>query len=191
MTRVAGIAVAFTAVLFAFPVLAQAQQIDPANSKITIHAYKTGMFSFAGHDHVVEAPITSGQVDENEKTVTIQIQTKNLRVLDPGESEKNRAEIQRTMLSSKLLDAEKYPEISFRSSSYRQNGGDPAEVQGNLSLHGAVRSIRLTVKKQGDRWTGSTRLKQTDFGMQPISLAGGTVRVKDEVKVEFNVAVKQ
>lgn len=53
MTRVAGIAVAFTAVVFAFPVLAQVQQIDPANSKITIHAYKTGIFSFAAHDHVV------------------------------------------------------------------------------------------------------------------------------------------
>lgn len=171
--------------------VAQDKSIDPANSKITIHAYKTGVFSFAGHDHVVEAPIASGQIDENEKTVSIQIETKNLRVLDPGESEKNRAEIQQTMLSSKLLDSEKYPEISFRSTSYRHDGDDSAEVLGKLSLHGVVRLITLTVKKEGDRWTGSTRLKQTDFGMKPVSVAGGTVKVKDEVKVEFVVAVKQ
>ncbi len=171
-------------------VIAQVKPIDPTNSKITIHAYKTGIFSFAGHDHVIEAPITSGQVDENEKMVIVEIDTKDLRVLDPGESEKNREEIQQTMLSSKSLDSERYPAISFRSNSYRQDGNGSAEVLGKLSLHGAVRLVTLTVKKQGDRWTGSARLKQTDFGMRPVSVAGGTVKVKDEVKVEFSVALK-
>ena len=99
---------------------AQAKPIDTANSKVTIHAYKTGLFSFAAHDHVIEAPIASGQVDEREKLVTIEIETKSLRVLDPGESEKNRAEIQQTMLSGKVLDAAKYPTIAFRSNSYRE-----------------------------------------------------------------------
>jgi polyisoprenoid-binding protein YceI len=169
---------------------AQAKQIDTENSKITIHAYKTGLFSFAAHDHVIEAPIVAGQVDESEKLVTIEIETKSLRVLDPGESEKNRAEIQQTMLSDKLLDATKYPTISFRSNSYRQGGDDSAQVLGKLSLHGAVRLVTLAVKKEGGRWTGSTRLKQTDFGMQPVSVAGGTVKVKDEVKIEFSVVVK-
>jgi polyisoprenoid-binding protein YceI len=122
--------------------------------------------------------------------VTIAIETKSLRVLDPGESEKNRAEIQQTMLSDKLLDATKYPTISFRLNSYRQAGDDSAEVLGKLLLHGVSRMVTLTVKKEGGRWTGSTRLKQTDFGMQPVSVAGGTVKVKDEVKIEFSVAVK-
>lgn len=191
--RVARVAVStLVAAVFAFPVLAQqVRQIDTVNSKITIHAYKTGMFSFAGHDHVFEAPIASGQIDENEKTAVIRIETRSLRVLDPGESEKNRAEIQQTMLSSKLLDADKYSEISFRSTSYRHDGDDSAEVLGKLSLHGVVRLITLTVKKNGDHWTGSTRFKQTDFGMQPVSVAGGTVKVKDEVKVDFDVALKQ
>ena len=34
---------------------------------------------------------------------------------------------------------------------------------------------------------GSTSLKQTDFGITPISIAGGTVKVKDEVRIEFDV----
>ncbi|HEU5403206.1 MAG TPA: YceI family protein [Terriglobales bacterium] len=189
MTRNGFVAVVF-AVACSLPLIAQVKAIDPTNSKITIHAYKTGMFSFAGHDHVIEAPITSGQLDENDKMVTVEIETKNLRVLDPGESENNRAEIQQTMLSRKLLDAQTYPEISFRSGAYRHDGGDSAEVQGKLSLHGEVRLVTLTVRKDGGRWIGSTTLKQTDFGMHPVSVAGGTVKVKDEVKVEFSVAVK-
>ncbi len=184
----------FTAIFIvvgSLPIIAQVKSIDPVNSRITIHAYKTGMFSFAGHDHVIEAPIASGQVDESEKTVTLVIETKNLRVLDPDESEKNRAEIQQTMLSNKVLDSEQYPEISFRSNSYRQGGNDSADLAGKLSLHGVVRLITLRIAKQGGRWIGSTRLKQTDFGMKPVSVAGGTVKVKDEVKIEFEIAVKQ
>ena len=174
----------------ALPVIAQVRAIDPASSKITIHAYKTGLFSFAAHDHVIDAPIRAGNVDDARKTVTLEIETKRLQVLDPDESEKNRAEIQQTMLSGKVLDAEKYPEISFRSTSYKQKSGDEAELRGELSLHGEVREVVLAAKKVGQRWMGSTRFKQTEFGIQPVSVAGGTVKVKDEVKVEFEVELK-
>jgi hypothetical protein len=30
-------------------------------------------------------------------------------------------------------------------------------------------------------------LKQSAFGIEPIRIAGGTVKVKDEVKVEFDI----
>jgi polyisoprenoid-binding protein YceI len=183
-------AVVAAVIVLRVAVSAQAREIDPANSRITIHAYKTGVFSFAAHDHVVEAPIRSGQVDEAGKSTVVEIETKSLRVLDPNESAKNRAEIQKTMLSDKLLDAEKHPTISFHSTSFKAQAGDAAEVKGQLSLHGQVHPVTLAVKKEGERWTGSTRLKQTEFGMQPVSLAGGTVKVKDEVRLEFNVGLK-
>jgi polyisoprenoid-binding protein YceI len=93
------------------------------------------------------------------------------------------------MLSGKVLDPEKYPEISFRSTSYKQKGGE-AELRGELSLHGKVREVLVVAKKVGQRWTGSTRFKQTEFGIQPIAVAGGTVKVKDEVKVEFEVGMR-
>jgi hypothetical protein len=51
-----------------------------------------------------------------------------------------------------------------------------------------VRTVTVTVKKVGEVYTGSTRLKQTDYGMKPVSVAGGTIKVKDEVKIEFSVA---
>jgi hypothetical protein len=30
-------------------------------------------------------------------------------------------------------------------------------------------------------------LKQTDFGIQPVSVAGGTIKVKDELEIEFTI----
>ena len=40
------------------------------------------------------------------------------------------------------------------------------------------------------RYTGSATVKQKEFGMEPVSVAGGTVKVKDEVKVEFEIALQ-
>jgi hypothetical protein len=34
-------------------------------------------------------------------------------------------------------------------------------------------------------------VKQRDFEIQPISIAGGVVKVKDEVKVEFDIVASK
>jgi polyisoprenoid-binding protein YceI len=164
--------------------------IDVANSRLIIHAHKSGLFSFAGHDHEVSAPISSGSLDETNRTIRFSVNTNNMQVLDPGESDKNRAEIRQTMLGDKLLNAEKYPAITFQSISIRQVTPSSYEVRGELLLHGVRRPIALSVTKSGEHYTGSTKLKQTDYGMQPVSAGGGTVKTKDEVEVEFNLAAK-
>jgi hypothetical protein len=56
-------------------------------------------------------------------------------------------------------------------------------------LHGQERLIAVEVTLEGDRYRGSARLKQTDFGITPVTVAGGTVKVKDEVKIEFEIAL--
>ena len=35
--------------------------------------------------------------------------------------------------------------------------------------------------------TGMVKLKQTHFGIKPVRAAGGTVRVKDQVRVSFRI----
>jgi hypothetical protein len=60
-------------------------------------------------------------------------------------------------------------------------------VSGNLSLHGETRAISLHVSRAGEHFRGETALKQRDFGITPINIAGGAVKVKDELKIEFDV----
>ncbi len=36
-------------------------------------------------------------------------------------------------------------------------------------------------------YTGSATVRQSDFGMTPIRIAGGTVQVKDDVKIDFDI----
>jgi hypothetical protein len=38
-------------------------------------------------------------------------------------------------------------------------------------------------------FTGSATIRQTAFGITPIRVAGGTISVKDEVKVDFEIVL--
>jgi hypothetical protein len=47
------------------------------------------------------------------------------------------------------------------------------------------------VTLKGEHYRGAATLKQTDFGITPVTVAGGTVKVKDEVKIEFEVVLRK
>ena len=77
--------------------------------------------------------------------------------------------------------------IAFRSSHVDKTGEGQWKVDGTLSLHGSTKPISLAVTKNGEAYTGHTILKQTDFGIKPISIGGGTIKVKNEVEIEFQI----
>ena len=167
---------------------AQARTIDIAKSTITIHVGKEGLFSAAGHDHWVSAPIASGEIsDTRDRSVKFSVDAHRLKVRpDTKVNQKDEAEIQETM-QEKVLESEKYPLVQFRSSIVAQAGNGSWNVTGQLTLHGVSKSIVVTVKQVGDAWSGSALIKQTDFGSQLVRAAGGAVRVKDEVEVQFDI----
>lgn len=166
---------------------AQAQSPAPRRSTITIHVGKSGLFSGFGHNHTISAPIATATIDPQSKTAAITVLTKEMKVVDPEVSAKDRAEIQATMLGPKVLDAQRFPEIRFISTRIGQTAPQRFRVIGNLQLHGVTRRLEFPVSGTPERYTGKTTLKQTDFGIQPVSVAGGTVKVKDEVEIEFDI----
>jgi polyisoprenoid-binding protein YceI len=165
------------------------RQVDPDRSKLTVHVGKAGMFSTFGHEHEIGAPVFSGTV-RGEQAIDFQVDPRQMKVLDADVSDKDRAQIQADMLGPKVLDAERYPEIKFRSTAIEADKQGVWQVRGDLTLHGQTHPIVVTVKQAGDRYTGSATVKQTDFGIKPISAGGGTVKVKDEVAVRFEIALR-
>jgi polyisoprenoid-binding protein YceI len=112
-------------------------------------------------------------------------------VLDPGISAKERGQIQSTMLGSAVLNSSKYPEITFRSTQVQPAGPDAWNIQGELTLHGETHVVPVQVRGMGAHYVGSSRFKQTEFGIQPVKVAGGMVRVKDEVRIDFDIYLMQ
>jgi polyisoprenoid-binding protein YceI len=167
--------------------VAQPRQIDAAKSTITVRVYKAGMLAAFGHDHEITAPVAAGTVDENARKVELRVKSATLRVRDPNASEKDRDEIQKTMLGPQVLDVAKYAEISFRATSAESSGSQSWTVHGELTLHGQSHPVTVEVREQGSKYTGTSRFLQTEFGMTPVKVAGGTVKVKDEVQIEFDI----
>jgi len=172
--------------------VAQPKPIDTAHSSITVHVGKSGVFSAFGHEHVVRAPITEGSVNENlaKPQVEFRVNARQLSVADPDVKSEEREEIQRDMLGAKVLDSERYPEIRFRSTSIQRAGDSKWKVAGELTLHGETHPVDATVSGGNGRYTGAAKFKQTEFGIKPVSVAGGSVKVKDELRIEFEITAK-
>jgi len=171
---------------------AQEMAIDVERSIITIHVDKAGLFSAAGHEHWVSAPISSGTIRESPSaSVEFTVQTAKMTVKpDPKVDAKTQAEIQKDM-EDLTLETKKFPQITFRSSridpSVIKTGDGQWKVEGALSLHGVTKPVSLAVKRAGDAYTAHTVLKQTDFGIKPVSVGGGLVKVKNEVEIDFQI----
>jgi len=166
--------------------------IDLAASKITVHVEKSGMFSAFAHNHVISAPLASGRLDLEKRTIELKFRSRDMKVTDPDVSDSDRAEIERTMKSDKVLHVDRFPEISFASTSVesREAGSDSAQqfvVHGKLTLHGVTKPIDLPVSFSNGRYTGKVTLKQTDYGITPIKIAGGSVKVKDPIEIVFEI----
>jgi polyisoprenoid-binding protein YceI len=164
--------------------------IDSERSAVTVRVYKGGLFSSFGHDHEIRAPIKDGAFDEEKSTVWFVVETRSLQVLDSEASENDRAEIQATMLGPKVLDSEKFREIRFHSTEVNRHSNDQWTVHGDVTLHGQTRPVLAEVERKNGGYRGSAQLRQKDFGITPVSVAGGSVKVKDEVRIEFEIVGK-
>lgn len=162
--------------------------IDIEHSTIRIHVGKSGLFAAAGHEHWVLAPIAEGTLEEGPpSSLSFRVDSRQMKLEeDKSLSPSQLAEVERTM-QTQVLESEKYPDIRFRSTSIEPTSQDAWAVHGELSLHGQTRPVTTTVRKQENAYVGRCQIKQTDFGIQPVRVAGGTVRVKDELDIQFSV----
>jgi polyisoprenoid-binding protein YceI len=68
-------------------------------------------------------------------------------------------------------------------------------LNGELTLHGVKRaqpvSARLSVDGNALRATGDFALRQSDYEISPVSALGGAVKLKDELKLIFNISARR
>ena len=192
MTKSLCFALLLTALTFT---TAYAADLDLAASKITVHVEKSGLFSAFAHNHTISAPLASGHLDVQKRTIELSFRSQEMKVLDPGTSDSERATIESTMKSDKVLDPARFPEITFVSTSVDAPATESKApphylVHGNLTLHGVIRPVEMSVSFSEGRYTGKVTLRQTDFSITPVKIAGGAVRVKDPIEIVFEIAAK-
>jgi polyisoprenoid-binding protein YceI len=107
--------------------------------------------------------------------------------------------------SADFFEAEKFPEITFASTSVTKGAGDTYTIVGNLSMHGVTRPVTLNATlggvrptpAQGERPAGfiagataTGTLKRSDFGLVWNRMAEGVAVVSDDIRMEFSLEAR-
>jgi polyisoprenoid-binding protein YceI len=127
-------------------------------------------------------------LDEAARRVEIFVDSRKLVVLDPNLPPEKRHQVQERMLGPEVLDSNQFHEIRFQANDVKEESAEHFLLAGTLSLHGKTRPISMHVVRSSGHYRGDVMLKQRDFGITPVTVAGGTVKVKDELKIEFDIS---
>jgi polyisoprenoid-binding protein YceI len=175
--------------------------INSAISKFTVQAFASGLLSAFGHNPIISISDFSGEInlleDIDKSQFQITVQAASLKVASDA-SDKDRREIERTM-NEDVLESDRYPEIAYScstvASSKTGEGQYWSALNGELVLHGVTRNLTVPTRVfiSGDtlKAAGSFSILQSDYGIKPVSVAGGSLKVKDEVKFVFDMVARK
>ena len=182
----------------------------PDVSDVRIFVYRTGrLANTLGHNHVISSPDVQGTMvltpELTGSIVDIRVPVATLVVDDPEQrkeagpdfqtqlTDEDVANVRRTMLSSRVLNSGPYPLITIKAT---VTDGVPPELQAYvvMTLHGTIQQFQTPVRFEKEGMlavaTGSYPIRQTDFGIEPFSMLGGALAVKDEVKIQYRIVAR-
>src|SRR5271154_6961111 len=171
-------------------------------SRITVRATPTGRLAAMGHNPTINMRDFSGEMTfEPEKleagSFRLVIKTSSLGVQDDI-SDKDRREIERLM-NQEVLETAKFSEILYDAPSISVTKMTDmlysAAINGDLTLHGVTRKQPITARVAmfGSmlRASGDFTLDQTDYDIKLVSVAGGALKLKDELKFSFEIVARK
>jgi len=160
--------------------------IDPARSEVRFRAQATG-HAFTGKTRRIEgkATLAPGGLFGVEGA-TAGVEAGSLETGNGIRDQKMR----------RLLETDRFPRIAFRATGFTPRektvpGAFRGVLAGLLTIRGVTKPVALDVTGawagSALRASGSGRIRFTDFGMKPPRVIG-LLRVKDDVRLEFDVA---
>lgn len=173
-------------------------KIDPGVSSFTVRAFATGMLSAFGHSPTLAVRDFTGEAEFNAGDLTkaalhLRIKAGSLTVTD-NIKDKDRREIEQTM-NQDVLETARYPEIVFESSKVAASKAGDGQyfinLVGELSLHGVTGnqpvSAQVSILGNMLRASGEFSVSQTAYGIKPVSIGGGSLKLKDELQCTFDI----
>lgn len=164
--------------------------IDPVHSEIHFRARHMVVSTVTGQfDNFDATATTEGGALENAK-ITFSAEAASVNTGTPQRDEHLR--------SDDFFNAEKYPKLTFESTSFTKSGDDEYQLKGNLTIRDVSKPVDLAVEyggeikdPYGNRRIGFTvtgKISRKAFGLKYNALieSGGAV-VGDEIKIDCHV----
>jgi len=175
---------------------------DTRASQFTVQVFSGGLLSAFGHNPTIAIHDFLGEAEVNpddleRSSLKITVKAESLTVRDDI-SDKDRREMERVM-KQEILETSSYPEIVYECSNISTtkagDGQYSVRLNGDLILHGVTRphTVPAGVMLNGDslRAFGNFSLLQSDYDLKLASVAGGALKVKDELKFSFNIVAQK
>lgn len=161
-------------------------KLDPGHSEVTFKVKHMMITNVSGSFTEFDASATTEGDDFT--TAQLTFTAKAASVNTNSEQRDNH------LRSGEFFDAEKFPEITFKGTSFKNTGGEQYALEGDLSIRGVTKNIKLNVEFGGlnkDPWgqtkagfTVSGKINRGDFGLSwNAALETGGVLVSDEVRI--------
>jgi YceI-like domain len=163
-----------------------ARTLGPADGSLVVKTYREGVAAKVGHDLVIEVTRWEASYDEDAIALTADARSLEVREGVRGVkplSDKDRGEIRRN-IDEKVLGG---GPIEFRSGSVSRSGGELV-VDGDLTMAGSTRPLKVGLQTDGDRVSATILLKQSEWGIKPYRGLMGALKVRDEVEVVIDVS---
>jgi len=165
---------------------AQTWSVDKAHSRVGFNFTHLQVAELGGTFNSVDGKITSAKPDFSDAAVEFSADINSINT-DNEQRDKH-------LQTADFFDAEKFPKLTFKSTSWKKVSDKKYKVAGDLTLHGVTKPVVLDVvlggtgihpqsKKPiaGFKITGI--IKRTDFGIAPALPA---LMVSDEVNLSAN-----
>lgn len=173
-------------------------RIDAARSLIVVTVRRGGPLARFGHDHVVASHRIDGLIAPSLGRADFGFRLDQLAVDETALRAEARLDTQpsaeaiagtRSNMLTRVLEAERFPEVALGVA--RVEGQAPGSVQLSVTLHGVTRRVAAQVQLSqgagGVTASGTLTLRQSDFGIVPMSIMNGAMTVADEMELRYTI----
>jgi polyisoprenoid-binding protein YceI len=177
----------------------QVHAVDPAQSLIAITVRRGGPLARLGHDHVVASRSLTGFAAPAAGRADLQFRLDQMTVDEPAlrseaalDTQPSAAAIEGTRINMlKVLEAERFPLVLLHA---ERVPGNSETLLVAITLHGVTRAVEVPAwidsGASGITASGTLQLRQTDFGIVPMSVLGGAMTVQDTLELRFRIVAR-
>jgi polyisoprenoid-binding protein YceI len=166
-------------------------KLDPAHSHAEFKVKHMMISNVKGSFSGLSGVLTENPADPAQSSVDASI---DINSVNTGDAQRDAH-----LKSADFFDAEKYPTMTFKSTSVKPNGDGGYNVTGDLSIHGQTRQQIFVVDGPSapakDPWgntriglSATTKISRKDFGLNwNAALETGGILVGDDVNITLEV----
>ncbi|HEV7206867.1 MAG TPA: YceI family protein [Jatrophihabitans sp.] len=174
-----------------FSTLTGTYTLDPSHSRVGFVARHAMVTKVRGSFNEFDGTATIDGANPSNSAVQVTIQVASIDTRNQQRDDHLR--------TNDFLDAEKYPTITFASTSISHDGGNDFEVTGDLTIRGVTKSVTLPLEFQGSAtdpfgnarvgFEGSLVINRKDWGVTwNAALEAGGVLVSEKITLEFEIS---